>query len=356
MAYYGIAMMLTFILGLYKDPRGHALNNRVVWITSLFLITVFIGLRHKVGMDWSNYLIHFARVQASGINYLQEQSEWLYYIVMVISDYFGWGIHGANLISTAVFCLGLFAFCSMLPNRWAGLLAAFPICIIVFAMSANRQAMALGVILYMFSIWGSSSVLKKALLIGIAAMIHNSAILMSIFLVFDSKYSLPLKIFFASSVAILVLFITESSDKFDYYNQLYGFSDSVIRQKIAPATGALPHVLFNAGPGALILWSYYKKGWARALNPVYIWMSVLCIILLPLTFVATHAASRISMYFFPVSFVFFGCIPIMAQKESDRKMIYFCSGLFLIAVAYFWLIFSNSGFAHQNYQNILFVF
>ncbi|NJM31897.1 MAG: EpsG family protein [Limnobacter sp.] len=355
MIYYSMLMAFVFGMGALKNDRINARDDEPIWKFAFVLLVFFIGFRHHVGMDWNNYLAQFERVKGEHFSQVFDYTEWLYYLTMHIANYLGFDIHVANLISSTVFCIGLFAFCNSLPNRWAGLLAALPLCVFTFAMSANRQAMAAGILLYLVAHWYQYGVFRRLVFIGLASLCHTSAMLMTLFVILELRKSVYIKLGLAAALFAAAYLSAETMDRFEYYDKLYGLRGGDDQRKVVEASGALAHLLFNAGPGLMIVISWLRGGWARGLNRLLLCMALFSVALIPGAMVASTAISRISMYLFPVSVCFFGCIPIWAKTKSSSQFVYLGAGVFLIAVAVFWFYFSNSGFAYINYSNYLFI-
>lgn len=346
-------MIMSMSMAVLYNVKDRQTGTNLAWSIFYIYMVLFIGLRTRVGMDWNNYLIHYSRVEYQTWSNLFDYHEWLYYLTMFIAKDMGWGIHGSNVIVAIVFCWGWFSFCKKLPNPWMGLLASMPIFIFMFAMSANRQAMAAGILLYLFSKWNEYTVGKKLAFILIASFCHASAVFVGLFLLFDKSISKSVRIMIAFAVMAYFGYSEQNSERFEYYGDLYGGAIAAEEAKRVESKGAFAHVLANAGPALIMLYSYYKKGWARRLAPIYIQMSAVVAILLPLSFIASTAASRVSMYLFPVSLIFFATTNIWAKE--NHKALNVALALFFIFISVFWFNFSNNGFAFINYKNLLFV-
>ena len=354
MIYYIFTLMVPlFMASIDKGDNQKKILN-MSWILFFVYMVVFMGLRERVGMDWNNYLIHFSRVEAQNWGDLFGYSEWLYYLTMFISKELGFGIYGSNTIVAFVFFFGLFSFCRNLPNPWLGLMASMPILIFTFAISANRQAMAAGVLLYLYANWHVFSANRKIFFIVVASLCHASAIFVGLFFLFDKKLKKTIRFLIALLVIAYLTTAEQSVERFEYYGDLYGGVLAGQDRETVESKGAFAHILANAGPALFILYSYFKKGWAYRLNPIYIQMSALVIALFILSFFTSTAAARISMYLFPVSLIFFSTSSLWIGKSSE-KMFTLISGVFFILLSVFWFNFSNSGFAFVNYKNIIFL-
>lgn len=317
----------------------------------LFLLTLlFVGLRHKVGMDWNNYLLMIGRVYRSpDMEAALDIAEPGYALLLRVSAELGWGVYGSNLAGTLIFCLGLFRYARTTAHPWTALLVAMPMLVTVVAMSANRQAVAIGVLLWAVAGWPSSSMLKRVLQIGFAALFHYSALLFLVFLVADLKLRRSLKLAGAGlflAAAFYVLFVTGRAD---YYDSLYVTGQSEMTQ----SEGAIFHVLFNGGPALLYFLLSRRQRELLFPDQLHRLMAFMAIALIPMALVASAAAGRVTLYLFPVSMSVIAAFPMLFRPGASRLLVRYGTGLFLLLVLYIWLAYANSSRAHIPYGNFL---
>lgn len=316
------------------------------WLFAFTVLLVFVGLRHHVGMDWNNYLIMIERSAHGTIVEATNYSEPLYAAMLWSSGKLGLGVYGSNLFGTLIFLLGLFSYARTTPSPWFALLVAMPILVIVVAMSANRQAAAIGMLLWAIARWDTSSLARRVIYIGIATMFHASAIMFLVFTVADLHIRARYKVILSGIFMAAIFAYLSSTGIGGYYDALYGAGQT----KYTRSSGALYHVMLNGGP-ALIYFLLRRSRTILLPNDLHRNMAVLAVILIPASFVASAASGRIGLYLFPVSMYVLTAIPYLIKRNDLRILYRLGLTLFFIFVAIFWLGFSNSGHAHLPYRN-----
>lgn len=347
MTAYFIIMLLLVVPAILLPQRN---PSRVAWVFAYLMLLVFVGLRHKVGMDWNNYLMMVGK--AEGIGYLQALSvaEPVYATLLWLSGNAGFGIYAANVMSSAVLLAGIFRFARTTPLPWVALVCAMPVLIVVVGMSANRQAAAIGVLCWLAAGWDSASLRKRVSLTLVAALFHVSAV----FFLFFSVLGLRMRIGFKAVVLVILgsagLFYLQVSGGAEYYDQAYLTGQG----ELTYSSGATQHVLLNGLPALLLL----VAGRFRSVlfpTPVLQQMAWMAIALIPLAFVFSVAAGRMTLYLFPVSMWVFAALPALFKDASAKAIIrtLVCSAQ--LGVLWLWLNYANSSLAHVPYSNVLLI-
>lgn len=322
----------------------------VPWLVMFVITVLFVGLRHHVGMDWNNYLrmIHSvgtARNFWDGLSF----SEPLYGVLLAIGHWSGGGVYVVNLISTFAAMLGLFALARRTPAPWIALIAAMPMFIVVVAMSANRQALAAGLIMLLISRWERFGLLGRAICILVIAGFHASALVFLAFVAIDLRLPRVVKLVGMSLFSLLGIMILQQSGMFEYYNQSYGTGQTELTQ----SSGAIFHVMINAIPASL----YFLLPRSReVLFPTSLLrnLAFAALLTVPLASIASVAAGRLTLYWFPVSMWVWAAFPSIVGPKY-RAVTRMLIALAMFAVMYAWLTLANSSFAHLPYNNALFM-
>jgi hypothetical protein len=323
----------------------------LLWWLAFVVVVLFVGLRHHVGMDWNNYLVMIARANVGSIWDSYSVAEPGYSTLLWIAGQSGWGVYGANLIGTMIFAAGLFRYAGSTPSPWIALLVALPFLVIVVAMSAARQAVAIGLILWLVADWSGASVRKRVVLIVLAASFHMSAIGFLAFVFLDLKVPIWVKVSGSAFMALLIIYALQSSGHASYYDDLYGRGQTELTQ----STGAIFHVILNGGPALLCFCFGRQVREILIKDRLHKQLAIIAIALIPLSFVMSAASGRIALYLFPVSMWFFATMPLLIRDTGSRFMIKAIFGLFFISVLATWLIAGNAASAHGNYRNALFI-
>lgn len=326
-------------------------RNAVSWAMAWLAYVLFIGLRHEVGGDWNGYLIITERISHGHFLDAISDQEFFFSLITWISAKLGFGVYGANLFGAMVFCTGLFSFCNRLQNRWLALAAATPFLVIVAVMSANRQGMAIGVLLFVMARWREWGLARRSIGIAIAGGFHNSALLMLVLVALDLRISRTMKLLLTIMIAALATWLASRSESAwyryttVYVNESYG----------AYSPGAIFHLLLNLVPAALMLASgklrrHLVVDWGL-LRPLC-WMAIGLLFLSPFY---TVAVGRMSLYLFPISISFVATLPnLVARPEARsiaRTLLVCCLG----AVLALWLGYANTAFTYLPYGNALVV-
>lgn len=329
------------------------MNRRVpfLWGTAFVVVVVFVGLRHHVGMDWSNYLFMIRKANIGGWLQSFNAAEPGYSTLLWIAGQNNWGIYGAYFMGTLIFAAGLFRYAKITPAPWIALLVAMPYLVIVVSMSAARQAVAAGILLWILAEWSRASVAKRTVFILLASSFHFSASMFYIFIFLDLRIPIWAKSIGGFIAFFVMLYILNSSGAYATYSNIYINNSNGSR---VDSKGAIFHAFLNGGP-ALVYFFLGRRARAVSLpNKIHKYMAILAILLIPLSLFLSTAASRTSIYLFPVSMYFFASFPLIFH-ESGRTFIKFIIASLFLLILVAWLNFANNARAHQFYQNLIFI-
>lgn len=325
--------------------------NILGWIVAWMVAVLFVGLRHRVGGDWGGYVIITDTIGdlpfSEGVSYVEP----LYATVCWIASRLGTGIYGVNFTGASIFFAGLFAYCRNLRNPWLGLTAAVPFLAIVTAMSANRQAIAIGVVLFVMSRWGEYSFVRRTLGIGFASGFHSSAAFLTLLAIFDLKMSVWRKALMMTIAGALGFWLLVRSDAGDRY--LATYVQEPAEGVYAP--GAMFHLLLNLVPAVVMLVSQAK--WREIVPnwPLVRQLSITTLVLFALVPFFSVATSRMSLYLFPVSMAFTANLPLLSRSPALGLVIRAASVGVLAVVLALWLTYANTAWAFFPYQNVIFM-
>lgn len=341
---YYFVMLLALLPVLTNDRRRPSFG----WWGYFAILLVFVGLRYHVGSDWSGYLMIFEDTKEISFQDILEKTEPLFYFIFWLSAKLDLGIYGANVVTTLIFLWGLFHYCEKQPSRWLAVASAVPFLVIVIGMSANRQAAAIGVTLYLLSSWRTNSIRKNLLLISVATLIHNSAIVFAALFIFDGRLSSSKKYVISVALIGISVYIFGGSATTARYVGSY-----IEGREIFKASGALQQILLNAVPGIFVV--VLRRRLKRVVPDfgfVYT-MALLSIALVPAAFVISVAASRLSFYIFPVSISFLAAIPEIFLERDVKLAIRYFVMVYALATLFIWLNYATHAYNHIPYGNIL---
>ena len=326
-------------------------SKNLLLFLAIFVLYVFlIGCRENIGMDWNNYLAIHTQMRRTDIDEVLFGTDSASNLLFWISQRYYSGIYTSNLISAAILTAGVLIFSYRTTEPWLSVVAATPYVCIVVGMSATRQAMAVGVIFTAIALWHEIGAVRKGALIFIASLFHTSAILIGAFLVQDLRIN-PV---FRLAIGLLVILAGFSilSRSGIYAGQLDFYAESYLStqgQIISP--GALAHVLLVAAPAVLYfvfrnrIYSVFDRSQFLDLS------AVVCLALIPASFIFSTAASRFSIYmqFFPMI-----TYPVLVEifVQRDIKILIRAGVIALnFAFIFVWLRYANNSFAYLPYKN-----
>jgi len=319
-----------------------------LWLLVYAGLILFVGLRHHVGMDWNNYQLMIYRATSGSVADAMDITEPGYALLLRSSGELGYGIYAANLVVAVILMTGLFRYALTTPAPWLALLTALPYLVVVAGMSANRQAAAVGILLWGIAGWANYSVLARVGIVMLATMFHSSAIVFLIFIVADLHLNRAVKGVVLGLLITAALYYLALTQKFEYYDSVYGSGQN----DDTNSSGAIYHVMLNGGP-ALLYFSVTRYWHVLLPNALHRRMALAAALLIPLSLMASAASGRLTLYLFPVSMYIVSALPLVLRGQGT-KLIYrgLCS-VFFVSLMLFWLLASNTGFAHLPYQNLL---
>ena len=172
---YFLVYVALLICGFLSKGKPSVRNT--LYYICLFGLFVFVGFRYKVGCDWGGYLVIFTAADRSEDFSEAPSSEVAFWAVNKLLHYFELEYPYINVISSAAFFLGLHVLAKRQPNPLSILILAFPILIPNLAMSAIRQATALGFLCFAYNAFVDKRLVRYILFVMLASGFHTSAVL-----------------------------------------------------------------------------------------------------------------------------------------------------------------------------------
>lgn len=344
--YFVVAGAIGFFASISSSRKVHP----IAWSVAFLVILVFVGLRHHVGMDWNNYLVMIDKVHRS-VDLIDafNVAEPGFVVLLWFSGALGFGVYGSNLVGTLIFCIGLFKYARRTELPWVALMVAIPMLVTVVAMSANRQAIAIGVLLWAVADWQQSSMPRRVAFILAASMFHYSALFFLIFVFADLNLKFAYKFIIGAMGVAGAIYLLQTTGRADYYDSMYFSGQTALTR----SEGAKYHVLFNGGP-ALLYFLVGRSARERMFpDQLHRQMAFFAIGLIPLVAFASLAAGRITLYLFPVAMCALSAAPQLIKGASGRPITRFAVVAFMLTVLYIWLGYANSAGAHLPYGNML---
>lgn len=321
--------------------------NRFTWYVTFLMTLLFIGLRHRVGTDWFNYIYMMGAVNAADtVSDLFGVAEPLYVILLRISIWSGFGMYLANLVTAVIAIGGIFALARRMEEPWLAMMAAIPYLVVVIGMSANRQFLAIGVIMLLIANWQRTSLLMKVVWILFAVCFHKSAAIFFTFVVFDTKLNSFYKFAFISLFSSVTIYLMDRSNSLDYYSNTYISGETTVE-----SVGAMIHSSLTAIPALIFLFLPALK--ARAVDqPIIRYMAYGALACFILSYFFSTVGDRLSLYFFAVPMFVWASLPNIFPASS-RILIRFGIVLVMNGMMAGWLLYANEAESHIPYGNAL---
>ncbi|MFD1789241.1 EpsG family protein [Sphingomonas floccifaciens] len=137
-----IAFALIAAFKLWKPAGGYVLAFMI-----FAFLTIFIGYRYQIGVDWVTYELIFLDASRSTLFDALGQGDSAYSLINWLVGQAGGQVWHVNLICAGIFSAGLILFCQILPRPGLALVVAVPTLIVITAMGYTRQAAAVGCIM-----------------------------------------------------------------------------------------------------------------------------------------------------------------------------------------------------------------
>lgn len=311
------------------------------------LYWVMIGLRFHVGMDWDNYLHRFAVVGKIPLGELLTQREPGFAVLLWLATQLDGGIVLVNAVSALVFCWGFFAVARRCREPYIAIAIGTPLLVVAFAMSGIRQALALGIIYYLFATWEERRALSRILFVAAAALFHFSAVFVLVFVALAAKVPLLVRVVGAgAAVAAIAASAWVAPGSFEAYSELY-----VTGERRLEAPGALMQLAPIAA--AALLYIGDQRRWREVLgeHQLYRNLAVASLFLLPVTLISSVGAYRLALYLWPLAMYVWAGLPALSVKPEGQLL----TRLLIVAAAFAllvgWLTFANNSSAWFPYEN-----
>jgi hypothetical protein len=340
-------------LAMLAVPGGLALRGRRaerLWLLLIALVYfLMIGFRFRVGMDWNNYIDIYGMKKGWSFAKFIFSREPGFGLLMWISARTGLGVIFLNVVSAAVFCWGFFSVAKRCREPWLAVSIATPMLVIAFAMSGIRQAIAVGILFYLFAHWENRRTFNRLLLVMLASAFHFSAIFMLIFVALGSNASYLIRLAGAVLVAILVVAVVQFAPAaVEAYSRLYLTSGGKL---------TAPGAIFQITPLAIAALLYFAagEGWRRVNgdSPLQHGMAWAALFAVPAIFLSSVGAYRFGLYLWPMAMTVYGGFPETIQSGVGRLFYRICVVAAAFAMLIGWLFLANNSYGWIPYQNWL---
>ena len=326
---YFVNTLLLILFNYFFFNYKNKILEKYVWIFSIFFLSIFIGLRFKIGGDWDiykNFFLHF-NDKNNELNFSDYLNHGVIFVfINKIAYYLGIQFVGVNLLLALIFMHSLSNFIKDSDNRWLALAISVPIIILILAMGYMRQGLAFAFSLYLIRNLENKKLLLAYISLIFAILSHNSAIILSIFIllyvIYYRKYFQLVTLILIPTFFVL-LFFNKFSHLLFYYvgsgQHMFSF-------------GSIPRSLMIVMVATLFL--ILKNRYLDMTNYqffFYKWISYLIIIMFPFSIVASVATDRMLLYLYSLKLAL---ISFAKLKDVKINIIIFI----LVSIYFFYLV------------------
>ncbi len=314
------------------------------WPLFFLILWLMIGFRQEVGNDWWGYIDDIEYMQGEPLDAIFSNDP-AFELLNWIGANLGGGIYFTNLISSAIFCWGLFAFCRTEPRPWLALLVAIPYLVIVVAMGYPRQSVAIGLAMLALVHLSKGSGRRFLIFILLAALFHKSAIILTPLIIFVGSKQWWIKIV-GLVVSVLLVLILLILGTFDYLASSY-----IATQH--EASGAAIRVTLIVIPAVLFIAFEKRFRFTRNRKVLWKWMSWGALLFVPLLifFPSSSAVDRLALYMIPLQLTVLSRIPDVFGTTGHRNYPWiFLISIYSASIMMVWLLFADHASYHLPYQ------
>ena len=331
-----------------------------------FSIILFfiLGLRHKVGGDWLNYLFIYENINdyfnPISLNFLE--SDYLYDLINWIAFNNSLGFVSVNLANTMIFIIGLYFFASKQLQPSMVYLVAVPYLIIVVSTGYVRQASALAFFLIGIHYLINKNYFTYVILIIVGSLFHKT--LFGLLILVPLMQFRFLSNFFnlnrvnINYLALIILLIFISIIFFNYFLKFQYYF--VIRNYIGidqhfTSTGAIYRIIIFLMAAVICLIFNKSITDNDDERKFYLLISTFIVISSPLVIMYSSAVDRVLIYCYPLQLFIFSRLHLIFADHKHRIFYNIIVIFMFIGIFLFWANYAKFSKHWIPYKNILFI-
>lgn len=306
--YIGITYLLFFLR--YSISANGDLQNRA-YISVLVSLFLFSAFRYQVGCDWSGYYFQYIKAAEFNLETISVNREPLWWLILRFLSLSELPYPVINIISSAIFFVGIHVLARRQPDPLGFLILLFPILIINMPMSGIRQGAAIGLLCIAFVAIIDRRPLSFAFWIVIATGFHSSALAFVLLLpVVAGRYTRK-RLILTTVLAVPGAYFLASGDAADVATSRYIGTG-------LEAAGALFRVGL-LGLSSLYFLMFVRKKWMQVWPEDYNLASIgaismaLLILLVP---VSSVIGDRFGYYLIPIQAMIFARLPFLPFRAN----------------------------------------
>ncbi len=348
-------MQILPTLGIFKSIKLNKNSSNLFLFTYLFILILFIGLRHQVGGDWYQYSHIYANPYQFSVLDFSIRNDYFYNYLSFLFYNFGLSYHYLNFLLAIFFVISVYKFCKLQPSIALSLIISFPIIIMIMGMGFARQGIAFAFVLFAMVSFIKENKIGFLTFAITAILFHKSAILILGIYPFIDKEIKYLQIFFIFLIGLFIIYILRG-DFYNLYDNYLGsnLNTNAEERKSLNSQGAPIRIALNFL--ASIIYLVFMREISQNSNEkkLCIFIVICVFILLVLAIKYSVFADRINYYLTPIQIIVFSRLPFIFNKKPTQEFFTFSIASFYIAILIIWINFSVHAHAWLPYQNIIF--
>lgn len=318
---------------------------------TLFFLTIFVGFRYEIGVDWNTYLTFYDTLK------LYSFEDAIFYTDPIFGALNYWGNKlgfkdtlFVNLSCSIILFYFFYKFSKNFKYKYVPILVSYTYFIVVVSMNYVRQSVAVSISLLAIYYALQGKKYKFIFLIMLAALFHKSAVVLLVFfpLCFLSKLELSKFISFIY-VIISIIFITVVL----YLSGLQGGNIYTDSDSGVSSSGTLFRLGSHLIPIILYLNNRYKFKYYLNNNIIMLdYFVILIFYCIFLSFFYSTLADRFNLYlfFFDVYIYSFLCDKINLKNRISLLLVIFVFSSFNFFVWFNFGTYASKGWIpYQNY-------
>jgi hypothetical protein len=332
MLYVGLTNFL-FLLG-YALSKLSGKRKQFYYFV-LFGLFAFSAFRYQVGCDWYGYYFQYVQSNNFDLSIYLESRDPIWWAILGWINTNGLPYPIVNVLTSAIFFVGIHIFALKQPDPLAFIVLLFPILIINMPMSGIRQGAAIGLICIAFTAFLDRRPLRFAIWVILAAGFHSSALVFLLFLPLATGSYTRKRLFLAAFLALPGAYLLGSSDAAELAASRYvGTGIDAAGAAFRLGILALSAVYFY-----LFLRNKWKLTWPGDYSLASIGSISMGLIFL-LLLISSVIGDRLGYYLIPIQAMIFARLPFLPfgrNTSLHSAMPYF--GLLLVFTV--WSLFSR---------------
>lgn len=307
MLYLGLTNVL-FILR-YAVARQERLRYQL-YLVILYSLFLFSAFRYKVGCDWFGYYAQYDAAAAFDWSTLTQIREPIWWAILAGINASDMPYPAANIISSAVFFIGIHVLAKRQADALGFLILLFPILIINMPMSGIRQGAAIGLICIAFVAYIDRRPLRFSIWVLLAAGFHSSALIFLLLLPLSTGRYTKSRLLLAGLLALPGVFFLSSGEAAAVATSRYVNTD-------IDAAGAVFRVGI-LGLSGFYFFLFLRRKWATAFPQDYslaLVEAIGMVLTIVLVSVSTVVGDRFGYYLIPIQTMIFTRLPYLPFRR-----------------------------------------